>query len=235
VDQETKQTLERLHNELKLDEEGPYDQQAEDWRAQRAATQHWFDLDSILGKLLVFIERVSGRLRGRGGQVEAVEEVDQDRTTGRACQPGDEMEQELTDAWNLFTRGAEVIPSKQIGYVLRILGQNPTEDDIVEMVMKADCDWEGSMNRSDFLSVGQEILKKSCDQMDDVRSAFRVFDLDNDGSISKEELREAMVNFGQRCTKEEFNVMFREADKNQNGRIDFDEFVDMMLPSASAI
>jgi len=44
-----------------------------------------------------------------------------------------------------------------------------------------------------------------------------------------------MVNFGQRCTKEEFNVMFREADKNQNGRIDFDEFVDMMLPSASAI
>ena len=52
----------------------------------------------------MFIERVSGRLRGRGGQVEAVEEVDQDRTTGRACQPGDEMEQELTDAWNLFTR-----------------------------------------------------------------------------------------------------------------------------------
>ena len=33
-------------------------------------------------------------------------------------------------------QGAEVIPSKQIGYVLRILGQNPTEDDIVEMVMK---------------------------------------------------------------------------------------------------
>ena len=68
------------------------------------------------------------------------------------CRPGDEMTQELTDAWNLFTRvkwdnhnvilnqcywqGANEIPSKQIGYILRILGQNPTEDDIVEMVMK---------------------------------------------------------------------------------------------------
>ena len=33
-------------------------------------------------------------------------------------------------------QGSQEIPSKQIGYVLRILGQNPTEDDIVEMVMK---------------------------------------------------------------------------------------------------
>ena len=37
---------------------------------------------------------------------------------------------------DIWFQGSEEIPSKQIGYVLRILGQNPTEDDIVEMVMK---------------------------------------------------------------------------------------------------
>ena len=38
---------------------------------------------------------------------------------------------------NLFlTQGSQQISSRDIGYVLRILGQNPTEDEIVEMVMK---------------------------------------------------------------------------------------------------
>ena len=41
---------------------------------------------------------------------------------------------------NLFlTQGSQQISSRDIGYVLRILGQNPTEDEIVEMVMKVGC------------------------------------------------------------------------------------------------
>merc|ERR1712012_1339364 len=90
-----------------------------------------------------------------------------------SCKPGDEMTQELTDAWNLFTRGSTEVPSKQIGYVLRILGQNPTEDDIVEMVMKADCDWEGTMSRSEFIEVAIELIRDRCNALDDVKVAFR--------------------------------------------------------------
>jgi hypothetical protein len=33
-------------------------------------------------------------------------------------------------------QGSGQIPCRDIGYVLRILGQNPTEDEIVEMVLK---------------------------------------------------------------------------------------------------
>lgn len=232
VDDETIETLKQIHTELELDQEGPYELDAEELVATQQGTSTFdiFDIDALYEKFLGFTEKLSQKFKK---SKKAIQEIIPE--AGPECQPGDEMAQELTDAWNLFTRGSEEIPSKHVGYVLRILGQNPTEDEIVAMVMKADCEWDGTMNRTDFLTVGQEILKNSCDQMDDVRAAFRVFDYDHDGSISKEELREAMVNLGQRCTEEEFSTMFAEADKNQNGRIDFDEFVEMMLPSANAI
>jgi len=230
VDAETVEALKQIHTDLELDEEGPYDLEPEEWvAAQEQTTPSMLDIDFLLEKFAVFTEKLSKKFRKSKA---AIQEVLPETEPGG---PKDEMEQELTDAWNLFTRGNEVIPSKHVGYVLRILGQNPTEDEIVAMVMKADCEWDGTMNRKDFLVVGQEILKNSCDQMDDVRAAFRVFDYDKNGSISKEELKEAMVNLGQRCTEEEFALMFAEADKNKNGRIDFDEFVDMMLPSANTI
>ena len=52
------------------------------------------------------------------------------------CTPGLEMLSAIYRDSLLYFQGAEEIPSKHVGYVLRILGQNPTEDDIVAMVMK---------------------------------------------------------------------------------------------------
>jgi len=102
-------------------------------------------------------------------------------------------------------------------------------------MLQANCEWDGQMAKSDFLVVGLEIVKAGCDQMEDVKAAFKVFDHNNDGSISREELREAMVNFGTRCTDEEFDVMFAEADKNDDGKIDFDEFSAMMIPTTPGL
>lgn len=190
------------------------------------------ELEEFLAKAINFTDKLYNKFRKRS---KAAKEEIQDMLTVRPNKVGDELTRELVDAWNMFTGGETSIPSRDIGYVLRILGQNPTEDEIVNMVMKANCDWDGYMDRSEFVTVAVEILKSSVetDQMDDVRAAFRVFDHNNDGTISKEELRDAMVNFGTRCTDEEFASMFAEADKNNDGLIDFDEFVEMMLPSVN--
>ena len=63
------------------------------------------------------------------------------------------------------------------------------------------------------------------EQRKDLQDIFDQFDKDKDGKISGKELANAMESMGQNPTEEEINEMLREVDLNQDGKIDFDEFM----------
>lgn len=60
---------------------------------------------------------------------------------------------------------------------------------------------------------------------EEMRSAFRVFDKDNSGTISGDEIAKVMKTFGENLTEEELKIMLQEVDKNGDGSIDC-EFID---------
>lgn len=64
---------------------------------------------------------------------------------------------------------------------------------------------------------------------------FRAFDHNNDGSISKNELRDAMTRYGHTFSLEEAEEMFAEADLNDDGKIDFEEFLTIMMQSHHSV
>jgi len=144
-----------------------------------------------------------------------------------------ELASELKMAFNQYAKGVEAIPAREVGYILRSLGQNPTEDEINNLICEAGCDWEGYLTSDDFLSVALVSMQKQAERMDDVRAAFRAFDHNGDGTISKEELKEAMQRFGHSFTEDECDEMFLQADLNNDGIIDWPEFVQMMTPGLS--
>jgi len=152
--------------------------------------------------------------------------------TGNKLVPDSELESELKVAFAHYSKGVEMIPAREIGYILRSLGQNPTEDDIIALVCEAGCDWEGYLTADDFLSVALVAMQKQVDRMDDVRAAFRAFDHNGDGSISRDELLDAMRRFGHSFSDAECDEMFTQADLNNDGKIDWDEFVNMMMPDS---
>ena len=63
-----------------------------------------------------------------------------------------------------------------------------------------------------------------------IRTAFEMFDTDNSGKIDKEEL-ENLLN-GEDIRSEfnarELDLMIKEIDKDGDGEVDFEEFLDMM-------
>jgi calmodulin len=61
---------------------------------------------------------------------------------------------------------------------------------------------------------------KDVDFEAEMKSAFKVFDLDGSGTISLEELRRVMKSFGEILTEDELDSMIKEVDKNGDGSID---------------
>ena len=77
------------------------------------------------------------------------------------------------------------------------------------------------------------------------REAFKIFDRDKDGFISMKELKKVATMLGTMLTKEELEEFMAEADsvccnfilkiniviylQDGNGKLDYDEFVKMML------
>jgi len=69
----------------------------------------------------------------------------------------------------------------------------------------------------------------SAKEMECLKEAFALFDGDRDGEISTEELGKVMRTHGFNPSEEDLRDMIRNVDKNANGAIDFNEFIEMML------
>merc|ERR1719238_478604 len=65
-----------------------------------------------------------------------------------------------------------------------------------------------------------------------VRAAFKQFDADNDGSITRSEVVQGMQAAGKKFNQEEIDTFFVLADRDGDGAIDFPEFALIMIPSA---
>jgi Ca2+-binding EF-hand superfamily protein len=70
------------------------------------------------------------------------------------------------------------------------------------------------------LTVSGQKCKTEC--FTDLQSVFKQFDIDGDGYIQEEELRQVMTKMGQNPTDEEIKAMFKAADINRDGKISFE-------------
>ncbi|XP_038990297.1 calmodulin-like isoform X2 [Phoenix dactylifera] len=66
------------------------------------------------------------------------------------------------------------------------------------------------------------------EQIAEFKALFGLFDKDGDGCITTKELSIVMRSLGQNPTEAELQDMINEVDADQNGAIDFPEFLNLM-------
>ena len=84
------------------------------------------------------------------------------------------------------------------------------------------------INFEEFVAM-MEKRKDKTDTEQEIINAFRVFDKDGNGLISKAELTNIMSILGDTLTNEEIDEMIIEADVDGDGFINYEEFVRMMM------
>ena len=60
--------------------------------------------------------------------------------------------------------------------------------------------------------------------------AFTMFDKDKNGYIERDELKQMMTKLGEKLTDGEIDEMMKEADTDNDGRVNYNEFLAMMKP-----
>ncbi|XP_072376559.1 calmodulin-alpha-like isoform X2 [Diabrotica undecimpunctata] len=135
---------------------------------------------------------------------------------------------EFKEAFMLFDKDEDgTITMAELGVVMRSLGQRPTETELRDMVNEVDQDGNGTIEFNEFLQMMSKKMKDA-DGEEELKEAFRVFDKNNDGLISSNELRHVMTSLGERLSEEEVNDMIKEADLDGDGQVNYEEFVTIL-------
>lgn len=136
--------------------------------------------------------------------------------------------QEYRDAFNLGDKdGSGSISVKEFKKLLKNMGQKISNEEVANLIRKYDSDNSGEIDFEEFVTFMREIKIQEDVEQDIVIKAFMCFDVDKDDAISLEEFRHILCNLGSdRFSQDECDEIFKEADLDHNGELNYREFVD---------
>ena len=139
---------------------------------------------------------------------------------------------EFKEAFNIFDKDKDgYITTKELGDIMKNLGQTPSEAELQDMINEVDIDGNGTIDFKEFLCLMTRKMRDS-DSEEELIEAFKIFDRDGNGLISSDELLHVMVSLGENTNMEEIDDLIKEADLDGDGYINYEEFVQLILNKA---
>ena len=92
---------------------------------------------------------------------------------------------------------------------------------------KVDKDGSGAIDREEFMSLMAEQIE-SRNQSEEMSKVFRIYDDDDNGSISAENLKRCAKDLLEDVTDEEVAQMIKMGDKKGKGEVDQEDYLALM-------
>lgn len=141
--------------------------------------------------------------------------------------PADEIEglKELFQSLDADRSGFITVQEMRDG--LRKKGSTIPAEDLEAVMASADIDGDGKIDYKEFLAA--TIHQSKMAQEENLYKAFKHFDSDGSGYITRDELAEGLKSHGTPAeVVSHIDQILNEVDKDKDGRIDYEEFTAMM-------
>ncbi|KAL5257193.1 hypothetical protein ACHWQZ_G012206 [Mnemiopsis leidyi] len=143
----------------------------------------------------------------------------------------DEAKREMEAAFKSFDKdGSGTLSATDLAKAMNTISGGLSEAQCIELISLADSDGDKKMNFEEFMKIVEEGLALYEEQnpgADLISEEFKNFDVNGDGVIDKDELRQAMLDMGEEVREEELEAMFRAADADGDQKISVEEFRKM--------
>lgn len=140
----------------------------------------------------------------------------------------DDQIEEVRDAFFKYdNQTSGYVTTKQLGGVMRALGQSLTEAELYTLAEENGADDNGLVFFNDFLQMMSRRLEEQ-NSLVSLKQAFRIFDRNDVDYFTVVEVRAVMANLGEKMSDEDLREMFKDIDSDNDGRVTFSEFVAAM-------
>jgi calcium-binding protein CML len=140
---------------------------------------------------------------------------------------------------NFDSDGSGSLDMAEAVELMSSMGHPTTEIEVQSMMMRLDFDGDSTVSRDEFIAYqAEEIIRhregdESMPDEEVARSLFRLFDRDQNGSISPRELAGGLERLKTGLSHDEIGDIVREVDHDSNGRVGEHEFVQLFLKHGS--
>ena len=110
---------------------------------------------------------------------------------------------------NLLLQFSGTIDAKELKVAIRALGFEPTKDEIKKMIADACPQGAGVIDFAAFLRLMTKKMSEK-DSKEEIAKAFKLFDADDKGTISLQDLKRVASELGEVMTEEELAEMIEE-------------------------
>ncbi|XP_056021985.1 uncharacterized protein LOC125651292 [Ostrea edulis] len=134
---------------------------------------------------------------------------------------------DLRETFRLFDKdGDGTVNCDELGTVMRQLGQEPSDEELRQMIAEVDEDGSGEIEFEEFCAMMANRMNQPIDSPKELIEAFEIFDEERRGYITMEEFRSVMTTLGEKLSHSDVDEMVTMTGIGRNGKVRYKGMTD---------